>query len=256
MFVPPGVIEAFGLTVVRTSALVLASPLFGTGSGVSGYKVGLTAVLSIVLFLAVGAPLAAPAGPLELGVLALRELLIGLMLAFTLHAVLLAVRVGGELVGHEMAFNMARQSDPATGVSVPIIAHLHEILFLLALLAINGHHWLVRALLESMRRAPVGELRFHDGMPDLVLTQFSQLFGAGLTFAAPMMVLLSLVSVSIGLLARAVPHINVLEFGFGLRIAGGLVAMYLFAPALQPALERLLEHLMDGLEAGLDLLGT
>lgn len=256
MFLPDGIFEAFGLMVVRTSTLVLAAPLLGTGATFSGYKVALIAILSFVLFLALGAPVVTDVTPIELGVLALREVLIGLSLAFMLHAVLLAVMVASELVGHEMAFSMSRQVDPASGANLPLIGRINEICFFMALLAVNGHHWLIRALLESARRAPLGEMHFNVALPRLVLQQFTQLFTAGLTFAAPMLVLLTLVSLVIALLARAVPHINVMEFSFTLRVGGGLLALYLFAPTLEPALEVLLTRLMDGLEAGLDLLET
>ena len=77
-----------------------------------------------------------------------------------------------------------------------------------------------------------------------------------MAFAAPILVLLFMVSVLIGLLARAVPQINVLDFGFNLPIVVGLAGLALFAPVLAPALGRMLDRLMIGLEAGLDALGT
>ncbi len=126
----------------------------------------------------------------------------------------------------------------------------------LAILAVNGHHWLVRALSASYERAPVGELPIGGSLPSLVIEFFTQLFGAGIAFAAPVLVLLFTVSVLIGVLARAVPHINVLEFGFSLRIVTGIAGLAIFAPALEPAFGKLLEHFMHGLEAGLDALGT
>ena len=252
----PGTLEAFGLTLVRTSALVLGAPLLGTGATFSGYKVGLIGSLALVLFLTMGSPALPSTSPVQYGLLALREVLVGLTLAFVLHAVLLAVRVASELVGHEMAFTMARQVDPASGASVPLVAHLYELLFFMGLLAMNAHHWIVRALFASTERAPVGDLHLAAGLPAVALQQFGQLFAAGLTFAAPILIVLMLVSLTVGLLTRAVPQINVLEFSFSLRIAGGLFAMYLFAPTLAPAMDALLGRLMDGLGACLDQMGV
>ncbi|MDA1263450.1 MAG: flagellar biosynthetic protein FliR [Planctomycetota bacterium] len=252
---PPGTLEAFGLFLVRTSALVLASPLLGTGSTFSGYKLGLIGILGALLYTLAGFPtVPADMGVLAMGMMGLRELLIGLVLAFSVHTAALAVRVGSELIGHEMVFNMANVVDPASGMRVPLIAHFYELFFFLALLSVDGHHWLVRALVESYERAPVAQLSLSDELPHVVLTQFVQMFAAGLTLAAPILVLLMMVSLVLGLLTRAVPQINVLEFGFSLRISGGLVAMFLFAPMLGPALSRLLSKLMDGLNQTLDAL--
>lgn len=61
-----------------------------------------------------------------------------------------------------------------------------------------------------------------------------------------------MISLLIGLIARAVPQVNVLEMGFSLRVGGGMVALALLSPTLAPAMTSLLNSFMSGLEAGLD----
>ena len=115
--------------------------------------------------------------------------------------------------------------------------------------------WLVRALHASYERAPVGVLDWSVGATETLTAMFSQLFKAGLTFAAPVMVLLTMVSVLMGLLIRGpVPQINVIEFGFNMRILGGLVALLFFAPWIAPASDQLLDALLGYLGSGLDAL--
>ncbi len=254
MFLEDGTLEAFGLYLTRTSALVLAAPLLGLSASFSGAKLGVIAVLSIVLYLAGGEALGYAPGVMEFALMAGREVMIGLFLAFILHMVLLAVRVAGVMVGHEMSFNMSNLVDPGTGQSSPVIAVLYETLFLLALLAADVHLWLVRALAASYERAPIGYLDWSSGAAQALTSMFSQLFTAGITFAAPVMVLLSVVSLLMAILIRAVPQINVIEFGFNLRVVGGLVALLLFSPWIAPASESLLDALMRHLGAGLDAL--
>ena len=113
--IPIGTIAAFGLYLVRTSALLLASPLLGNGAAFSGYKVALIVLVSFALYSATGAPLETEIGSAGYAFLCMREALIGLSLAFVMQAVVIAIRVGGELVGHEMAFNLSSQVDPTTG---------------------------------------------------------------------------------------------------------------------------------------------
>jgi flagellar biosynthetic protein FliR len=68
---------------------------------------------------------------------------------------------------------------------------------------------------------------------------------------APILVLLMLVSVTIGLLARAVPQLNILEMSFTLRIGLGLFAMFAFAPLAGPALHDLFAFLASALDEAL-----
>ena len=101
---PPGTIEAFGLYLVRTSAMVLAAPLLGTGATFSGYKVGLIALISFLLFSISGSPLTESVLPIEYGIFVMREILIGLFLAFTLQVVVLAARIGGRKLNELVAY--------------------------------------------------------------------------------------------------------------------------------------------------------
>jgi flagellar biosynthetic protein FliR len=250
---PPGTIEGFGLVLVRTSALVLAAPLFGLALPFSGARLGLIVILSGFFYSVAGAPLPGAGGPLVFAACAGRELAIGLALAFVLHGVVLAVRVAGEMIGHEMAFNMATMVDPQ-GVSTPLVTQVYEGLFLIGLFALDGHHLVVRALCDSFERAPIGALGLPEGLSAALLSLFADMFAAGLTFAAPVLVVMLLVSLLIGLLARAVPQINVLEVGFTLRIAVALVAMLGFAPLLAPAMERMYAELAGGLDSVLTIL--
>ncbi len=242
-------LAGFVLVLLRTSAMVLSAPVLGQGTGFASYRIGLIAFLSLLLFIATGTPIDAP--PIELALMGLREVLIGVFLGFLLQLVLLAVRVAGELVGQEMGFMVARQVDPTNGVSSTLITNLYENLFLLVLLALDGHHWLLRSLERSFAFAPIGHIQLGQRMASTALAMFAEMFRAGLVFAAPVMIFLLLVSLVIGLLSRAVPGLNVMEVGFTLRVLVALVAMFLFAPFLEPAMRNLHQDLLRWLERGL-----
>lgn len=259
-----GTIPAFGLYLTRTSALVLGAPLLGLATGFSAYKVGLIVVLASFFYSLSGAPLAGEPDAYAYGALALRELLIGGFLAFLLQIAMVTAQVGSELVGHDMGFAMAGQIDPETGVQTKLVPRVYEALVALGLFACDAHHWLLAGLEESFRRAPVGlfaggtlaaKLGLHGDLAVLAVANLSQAFAAGISFAAPVTVLLLFVSILVGLLARTVPQLNALEFGFTLRILGGLAAAYLFAPALAPVVRGIGVAFQRSLGQALDALG-
>ncbi len=249
-----GTLAGVGLFLVRTSAFVLASPFFGAQGIFGGVKIGLIGSLTLVLFSVHGAPLPEANEPMVFALLAGREVLIGVALAFVLQLVVLAVRVAGEMVGQEMAFNMASVVDPVAGVSTPLITQLYEGMFLLGLLAVDGHHLLIRALASSFERAPIGRTAFNASVGETLLRLMSDMFSAGITFAAPVLLLLMLSSMLLALLARTAPSLNVLEVGFSLRVTIGLVAMLIFMPLIAPALGHLYGMLDGGLERVLQAL--
>ena len=130
---------------------------------------------------------------------------------------------------------VASQVDPVSGVQSSLVTNFYENLFILTLLLLNGHHLLVRSLNLSFQRAPVGELWFGPNITATVRAMFGQMFAAGIVFAAPVMIFLVLVSLLIGILARAVPTLGGVEVGFSIRVMVSLFAMFLFAPLIEPA---------------------
>ena len=250
-----GILLAFVLVLARTSALILTAPVLGFGTGFTGYKIAIIFTVSLVLYVAIGEPLPPDVDAIAFGAMMLRELLIGLFLGFLLMVVLIAVRVAGDMIGHEMGFMMARQVDPASGVESTLVVTLYENLFLMAFLVLNGHHLLLKSLGDSFERAPVGRVAFSQDVAPTVQGMFSEMFAAGIVFAAPVMFFLLLVSILMGILARAVPTLNVLELGFSMRVLVSLGAMFLFAPLLEPAITKLHGRFATWLETGLDALG-
>jgi flagellar biosynthesis protein FliR len=246
-------IATFGLYLLRTGALLLSAPIFSTGSSFTGYRVALVASMSFLMFAATGVPLTVEVTPMVFAAMALREVAIGLAMGFVLTLLQLVVRMAGDLIGQGMGLSMASQSDPVTGLQTPLVSQIYEIIFILGFLAMNGHHMLLRALSDSFLRAPVGDIGIGDGLIGLIEHIFSATVDAGVTFAAPVMILLLLLSVLIGVLARIVPQINVLEMSFTMRVGLALVAMFVCAPVIAPALN----HLYDLQAVWLDqLIGT
>ncbi len=248
-------IESFGLYLVRTSVLILGTPLLGTGSGFSSYKIALIMAVTVVIFLSTGEVLPQQVEIMEYGMMCFHEVVVGVFLAFSMQIVLVAVRTAGEIIGTEMAFNMASIVNPGTGINTPLITQVYEAVFFLGLLSVNGHHWLIRSLGNSFDRAPIGGIGLKDGMVGMVTELFSRMFSAGLVFAGPVVALLVLISVAIGLLSRVVPQVNVMEVGFNLRVITGLLAIFIFSPYLGPAMDTLYAELMTALNNCLDVLG-
>ncbi|HED66840.1 MAG TPA: type III secretion protein [Planctomycetes bacterium] len=253
LFLPA--IEAFGLFLARTSAMVVVAPVLGNATNMSGYKIALAVMIAGLLYVSIGKPLPAGVDELQYGLMVLREIVIGLFLGFTLSLILIAAREAGELVGHEMGFMVGREVDPISGVQSSLIATLYENLFLVVVLMLNGHHLLIRSLSDSFAAAPIGKVAMASGMAGTFEAMFSEMFRAGIVFAAPVLIFLIIVSVLIGILSRAVPTLNVLELGFSMRLIVALGAMYLFAPLLEPSMLRLFDSFSLWLNRGVAVIG-
>ena len=249
-----GLATAFVLCLVRAAALVASAPLLGASISSTPPKLALALALAVSMF-GVSEVQSVEAGGLLVTVLVLRELVIGLFLGFVLQLGLLSIRVMGELLGLEMGLQMANQVDPVTGSSMPVVTRIYEGFALLAMFTIDAHHWFVAALFDSLERAPLGVVASTDRMGEVFMAMFGEMLGAGIALAAPFSIVMSLVSILLGLLARSAPQINVLELGFTLRIGVAMLAMLVLAPLIGPMFERLFLDLARWLDVALGAVG-
>jgi hypothetical protein len=85
-----------------------------------------------------------------------QEVLIGVMLGFTLQLFFHLFSVAGQIIAVQMGLGFASMIDPANGVSVPVLAQMLLMLVTLLFLAMNGHLVVFEVLAESFITLPVG----------------------------------------------------------------------------------------------------
>jgi len=177
-----------------------------------------------------------------------RELLIGLALGFLCRVLLAAPALAGDLVAEQLGLKMAEEVDPMTRVPNTAPSRVYESALLLAFLALGGHHDVLRALHHSFAAFPVGQPTLPDGLPAIV-GSLGLCLRFAVMIAAPLFAVLMVGSVSLALLARAVPELQVMTFGYPLRLLATLcAAVVLFPLILRPGI-RLFETLRHGLLA-------
>ena len=232
------------LGALRAGVVLVMLPVVG-GTGVPS---PLRVLFSFGLALALTGvpPGALPAGASDLVLAAGRELVIGLLLGFLCQALLAAPTLAGDLIAQELGLKMAEDVDPTTRLPMSAVSRVYETALLLLFLAAQGHHDVLRALHESFARFPVGELSLPTGLAAVADTA-----GACLRFAvqiaAPLFAVLLCGSLVLALLTRAVPELNVMTFGYPLRLLVSMVAaVALFPFVAQPGL-----RLLAGLQRAL-----
>lgn len=217
------VLPRIGLLLVRPGMVVAAAPVFGGMFVPMPVKAGLTVVLAFMLVPAVDVPASLPAA--GVAAVAAREAAIGLALAMAVRLLVAAAEVGGALTGFQIGFSYASVVDPVGGARNNVVASLYGSLAILTLFAVNGHHAVIRALALSYQELPLGAGSIDGSMAETVARMLALVFAAGVQMAAPVVVVLLLVELTLGLVARAAPALNLLSVGFSVRAVIGLLAL-------------------------------
>lgn len=251
-------VQHFLLIFFRMTGLFVTAPVFGSAQIPPPVKIWLAAIMAILTYplVAVGNEALAP----NLGsyaAAAAAELAVGIVLGLAAQVLFVAVQMGGLIVGQELGLTMANVIDPITNEQVSIISQFKLLLAILIYLAVDGHHVLIRAVVDSFGMIPLRGLS--PAPPELMELgdrMIVAMLQVSIQMAAPALVSLFLVTVALGFMARTVPEMNIFSVGFTLRLLLGMVIVALSIPVFRWVFSTAYEHHVFDLQRILQMMGT
>jgi flagellar biosynthesis protein FliR len=215
----------WALVLARVAGMAAIAPAWGAPELGWRLRLGLCVLLAFVIVPAVGPGLKPPVGMVALGGACLAEGLLGAALGWAAALVIAGARQGGELVAAQAGLSPASLLDLGSTDGVTPLGHLYGLVALAVFVAIDGPLALVRALLESYRVVPVGNLAVVPQTAEWVFGLVGQGLVVALQVAAPVALALVLAGVALGLLGRAAPSLHALALALPVRSAVGLVLL-------------------------------
>jgi flagellar biosynthetic protein FliR len=224
--------DRYLLVLVRVTGFLGATPFFGSRVIPSQLKLALGLALAFFLLpLAKAAPGVTPdlAGRYVLAVAG--EMLLGFAMGYAVTLTIAALQLAGQLIDVSIGFSLVNVLDPLLAEQVPVMGQFQYTLFIVLFLAIDGHHHLLQALARTFDLVPLGAFRYFPELAGVLVQGFGAAFLLGFKVSLPVVAALFLTDVALGLVARAVPQMNVFVIGFPAKIAVGLLFVMLILPA-------------------------
>ena len=238
---------------VRISAMMMAAPIFGAKLLPVRIRILLAFAVSMVAVpMLPPVPFIDPISYAGLAIL-LQQVLIGVAMGFMFHMVFQALIIAGEAIASTMGLGFARMVDPANGVQVPVISQYLIVMATLLFIVINGHLMLIDLVVESFRILPVGETGLSAQAFWKIASWGSQMFAGALLVAIPAVSALLVVNISMGIITRAAPQLNIFAVGFPMMILLGFIFLMATTSSM---LSQFTHILMDVLEAVKDIVVT
>jgi len=240
---------AYAFVLIRIASILFVMPLW-SGSLPMVWKLSGAVWLS-VLFSHVVPPEALPEtlGLKVIVIGGIQEFLIGALIGFLLRLFLAAVTLAGQLAGFQMGLAIANVIDPATSDRYTIVAQLLNLIAMFVFLEMDGHLMAVKVLATSFEWLPpfsaaLGGEIFHD----LVYSGGKEMFRLALHIGWPISLALLLVYLSMALLSRVAPQINMLMVGFPITISVGLIVILVGIPTFTLVIERMFQDAFMAVE--------
>jgi flagellar biosynthetic protein FliR len=249
-------ITAFIFPLARIFGLLASAPIFNNVAQPQRIRLAVGLVITLALVPVLPPMPAVPAGSwIGFAILA-QQIIIGVLLGFTLRIAFAAIDVAGDLIGMQMSLSFAVFYDPQNAGQTPVIAEFLGLLAMLIFLALNGHLLTLSVLVESFKLLPITATPFAAGGFASMLAWSSVLFSAGLLLALPLITALLIANLAMGVLARVAPQLNIFAVGFPVTLTVGFIVLMFSIPYFGAAMERLFDNAFRAMAAVLRAAGT
>lgn len=219
-------IQGFIICLARIAAMFAAIPVFSGAQIPPQMRVGIAVLFALLTYPVVKGFI--PSGsytPIELGLVVAGEVILGLLVGFLAQLVFMAAEFAGSLIGYQMGFAAANVFDPTSQQQVALISQFQGIFAILLFLALDVHHLFLEAIVASFEMLPPGGLNVSGGAIPMIVEVANHSLILSIRLVAPILVLLLLSTLTLGVMSRVFPQLNVFLLSFPLNIGISFVVM-------------------------------
>ncbi len=223
---------AFLVAAVRIFAMLMTSPLISMQNVPRTAKIGLAGLTAFIV-----SPYAYPeftnisSFSIEYLFILLGESLIGVLTGFFISILFSIFSTAGQFFSFQMGFGASGVFDALAQVENPLLGQYFNFIAVLVFLQINGFQKLfLGGVMKSIETVNCFSfINNRQPLSGFILGAIGNLFFNAMVIALPIMGTLILIHITMGLLTKAAPQMNLLSEGFPITI---LVAFFILAAAL------------------------
>ena len=221
----------FLLIAVRCFALIMTLPLFSIRNVSRIAKVALTGYMAYILFphvdFSVYAPYIASDGAISLQYIAL-------LVGFYVTIIFAAFSSAGQFFAFQMGFSASEVYDALSQVENPLMGQFFNLVAMLIFLQSDWALYLFsRALVSSFDSLNALSLVLQrENMIHFLLGGLTKLFLDAFIIALPILGTLLLISVTMGILSKAAPQMNLMSEGFPIMILVSFFVIWSLFPQI------------------------
>ena len=220
----PSLIGAWLMIASRLSGIVLFTPFLGDSVVPAGIKAALVVTLTALLY-PVLSPHVVAATPDKWPFILGCELIVGLALGIAANLVFEAVQMAGQVLSVQMGYSLVNILDPQTQVETNVLSVFHQNFLLLVFLALNAHHWILRAVARSFDYLPPGSAHLDGALVTGLLAAAGMVLRIGIQIAAPILGATMAADLFLGLLSKASPQLPLLMLGPAIKGLFGVMLL-------------------------------
>ena len=217
---------------LRIGAFMISSPMFGA----RWMPLKIIIIMSFILSMSI----AGQVEPVDVEIITslpgimimATEITIGLAAGLILTIWFAGALLAGEKIASTAGLGFAAQVDPSTGGKTPVVSQILYLFLTVIFLSLDGHLIVIRIMLESYSMLPLGHVPDMGVLVEAGISAAGSMFFVGAIIMLPVAIILLMINVSIGVITRSAPQLNLFSFGFPISMLGVFIVLYFSAGTL------------------------
>lgn len=247
-------IAAYLLVFCRVGGMLFFNPVFSRRNIPGTVRTALALGLSLLLGPVVGGALPMMTGETFALILMMsRELMMGIACGLIFQFFYYMLFFAGDIIDMGFGLSMAKVFDPGANLQASMSGNLFQFLFILYFFATDSHLLFIKLIASSYDVVAIGAAHLTGELGYFGVTLFLTAFNLSIRLILPFMAASFVLELSMGILMKLIPQINVFVIHFQLKIFLGLGLMFLFAAPVAGFMEHYVTQVLVSIN---DLLGT
>lgn len=230
-------LEYFLLIFTRVTCFVYIAPFYGMSNTPRRIKIGLGFFVSVLLYFMLTPHAEIVYHSVEgYAVVVLKEAVAGLLIGFGANICISIIALAGQITDMDIGLSMATLMDPTTREMISVSGGFYQYVIMLMLITSGMHRFILRALVDTYTLIPVNGAVFHESALLQAMIKFmNDYIIIGFRICLPIFVVILLLNVILGILAKVAPQLNMFSVGMQIKILVGLAVMFLTSSMLPGA---------------------
>ncbi|EES50106.1 fused FliR family export protein/FlhB family type III secretion system protein [Clostridium botulinum] len=178
----------------------------------------------------------------------LNEVMTGLVLGFITNMIFEVVKFAGSWMDIHAGFSMVSVLDPTSHTQSTLIGNFAYMIATVIFFIVDGHHIVIKLLIESFRIVPIGETLVYQETMMAVISTITDYFVLGVKIAIPIVLIIVITDLCLGLISRTVPTIPIMIFGLPIKNLLGLITFVILLPLIFKIVSNAVYNLADVFE--------
>lgn len=225
--------QLYFLIFARIISLFMTSPIL-SNSAVPGIVRNSLALMVTIIVFPFAKDYMVPTDGVAYLFIIFGEVALGVITGFFITIIFNVFMIAGQMFAVQMGFGASQVYDPMAQVQIPVVGQLFNFIALFVFITTGAFQKIfLIGIIKSIQYVKAIDLIVEKQLLlDSAVSAFSTLFTQALIIAFPMLGTLILLSVTMGILAKASPQMNLMMIGFPIQITIGFVMIGFSLPFL------------------------